>query len=94
MGRNITGVRSGDEPHDRLTQLCADMTRDLPDDVKAIVLLDVGTERKGTAGMVTVGYENDREALTAFRRHLMVFQQARLGAPARSPRRHPAWESE
>jgi hypothetical protein len=70
--------RRSDRPHDRLTQLCAEMT-DLLDakgaavaDVKAVIMLDDG-ER---GGIVLHGYDDDTDAMVDLFVHLKAIFEA------------------
>lgn len=71
-------TRSEGEPHDRLTQLCAEMTAVLDAkgeevaDVRGIVMLYDGQR----GGVVLHGYDDDIEAMTDLFMHLKAIFEA------------------
>lgn len=70
--------RTENEPHSRLTRLCAAMTAAMEADPeyrdtdKAIIFLDDGE----TGGIVLHGYESDSEAMADLIGHLMALFKA------------------
>lgn len=73
MTENVT---RSEKPHDRLTHLCAAMTKVLDteenSDVQAIVMLNAG----GKGGLQTHGYEDDTQAMVDLFLHLSAMFKA------------------
>jgi hypothetical protein len=74
----MAGERRTEEPHDRLTRMCAAMTATLDahpetsEDVKCIVFLQDGDR----GGMQLHGYEEDSEAMVDLLMHLKAIFEA------------------
>jgi len=69
---NIDDVVRAHEPFDRLTVLADEMLVDLPDDVKAIVMLTDDDKH----GVAMAGWDDDTEALAHMFMHLQAIFKA------------------
>lgn len=72
----MTDITRSEEPHDRLTSLCARMTKPLEEeenvDVKAIVFLQDGSK----GGIQISGYEDEVAGMAALFTHMQAIFRA------------------
>jgi hypothetical protein len=77
----VSDAHKTTKPHDRLTRLCDTMSRALEadpeygeDDIQCVIMLDSRKDKRG--GLVTVGYDDDKDALVAMFGHLSAIFEA------------------
>ena len=69
---DVEDLTRSHEPTDRLTTMAGEMCEDLPDDVKAIVMLTDDDKH----GVALIGWDEDLDAIVHMFMHLKAIMQA------------------